>query len=294
MQSGLIAGFLAVVLGLFSPSLRDGLRAWFHRAPARIFIVPATLTALFCAILLRSGAWSTGFVLMAAAYTFAPAALVFLNRPGRPLRPWLDFAAILMLWLPVEFTTGKELLPRQVWGIVNIAAHGAALTLALFLFPIFRDLKGVKYELPRKFSDLAYPLAGFAVAAPILIALGLALGFMGPFQMPVPFRAGAFGLLFVKTVLGVAIPEELLFRGLIQNWLMQQFGFTHRTLFIAALIFGAAHLNNASGSLPNWRYMILATIAGFIYGKVFWKSSTVLSSAGLHAFVNSIRHMFFA
>ena len=154
--------------------------------------------------------------------------------------------------------------------------------------------KGVKYELPRKFTDLAYPAAGFAVAAPILIALGLALGFMGPFQMPVPFRAGAFGLLFLKTLLGVAIPEELLFRGLIQNWLMQQFGFTHRTLFLAALIFGAAHLNNAPGSLPNWRYMILATIAGFIYGKVFWKSSTVLSSAGLHAFVNSIRHMFFS
>jgi membrane protease YdiL (CAAX protease family) len=293
MQSGLIAGFLAVVLALFSQSLRNRLRAWFHRAPARIFLVPAALTALFCAVLLRGGAWSTTFVLMAAAYTFVPATAVYINRPGRPLRPWLDFAAIMMLWLPVEFAAGKELLPRHAWGAVNIAARGAALTLALFLFPIFRGLKGVKYKLPRRFSDLTYPAAGFAVAAPILIVLGLALGFMGPFQMPHPFRAGAFGLLFLKTLLGVAIPEELLFRGLIQNWLMQQFGFTHRTLFIAALIFGAAHLNNAPGSLPNWRYMILATIAGFIYGKVFWKSSTVLSSAGLHAFVNSIRHTFF-
>lgn len=293
MQSGLIAGFLAVVLGLFFPPLRDGARAWFHRAPGRIFVVPAALTTLFCAILLRSEAWSTGFVLMTAAYTFAPTFVVYLNRPGRAVRPWLDFAAILLLWLPVEFTTGKELLPRQVWGIVNIAAHGAAVTLALLLFLIFRDLKGIKYELPRRLTDLGNPVAGFFVAAPILIALGLALGFMGPFRMPVPFRAGAFGLLFLKTLLGVAVPEELLFRGLIQNWLMQQFGFRHGTLFVAALIFGAAHLNNSPGPLPNWRYMILATIAGFIYGKVFWKSSTVVSSAGLHAFVNSIRHTFF-
>jgi membrane protease YdiL (CAAX protease family) len=289
----LIAGFLLIVLALFLPRLRDRLRAWFHRAPARIFVVPAALTALFCGILLYGGAWSTGFLLMAAVYVFMPTALVFPNRPGRPVRPWLDFAAILMLWLPVEFTTGKQLLPREMWGIVNIAAHGAAVTLALFLFLIFRDLKGMKYELPRRLSDLAYPLAGFAVAAPVLIALGLYLGFMGPFRSPDPFRAGAFALLFLKTLLGVAVPEELLFRGLIQNWLMQQFGFTHRTLFVAALIFGAAHLNNAPGALPNWRYMILATIAGFIYGKVFWKSDTVLSSAGLHAFVNSIRHTFF-
>ncbi|HOK47403.1 MAG TPA: type II CAAX endopeptidase family protein [Bryobacteraceae bacterium] len=293
MQSGLIAGFLVIVLGLFSSALRDRLRDWFHRAPARIFFLPAALTALFCAVLLHSEAWSTGFVLMAAAYTFAPVAMVYVNRPGRPERPWLDFAAFLMLWLPVEFTAGKELLPAHAWGTVNIAARGAAVTLGLVLFPVFRDLKGVKYELPRRWTDFSYPLAGFAVAAAILIPLGLALSFMGPFQIPEPLRAGAFGLLFVKTLLGVALPEEILFRGLIQNWLMQQFGFTNRTLLVAAVIFGAAHLNNAPGPLPNWRYMILASIAGFIYGKVFWKSSTVLSSAGLHALVNTVRHTFF-
>jgi membrane protease YdiL (CAAX protease family) len=39
--------------------------------------------------------------------------------------------------------------------------------------------------------------------------------------------------------------------------------------------------------------MILASIAGLIYGRVFWKSSTLLSSAALHALVNSLRHTFF-
>ncbi len=293
MQSWVIAGFLIVVLGLFLPGVKDRIREWLRASLRRIFAVPASLTAVFCTVLLHGGAWSTGFVLMAAAYSIAPTVVVYANVAGGRVRPWLDFIAILMLWLPVEFTTGKELLPRSVWGTVNIAAHGAAVTLALFLFPIFRELKGVKYELPRRFTDLAYPVLGFAVAAPILIWLGLTLGFMGPFAMPELFRPGAFAALFLKTLLGVAIPEELLFRGLIQNWLMQQFGFSHKTLFAAALIFGAAHLNNAPGGPPNWRYMILATIAGFIYGKVFWKSSTVLSSAGLHAMVNSIRHTFF-
>ena len=45
--------------------------------------------------------------------------------------------------------------------------------------------------------------------------------------------------------------------------------------------------------MPNWRYMILATIAGVAYGKVFQRSSTVLSSAALHAMVDWTKHFFF-
>jgi membrane protease YdiL (CAAX protease family) len=39
--------------------------------------------------------------------------------------------------------------------------------------------------------------------------------------------------------------------------------------------------------------MILATIAGLAYGKVFQKSTSVLSSALLHTMVNFTRHAFF-
>jgi hypothetical protein len=151
----------------------------------------------------------------------------------------------------------------------------------------------MKYQAPRRPADFVNPSIGFATAVPVLIALGLALGFLGPFHAPAPFRAGAFALLFLKTLVGVAIPEELLFRGLLQNWLMQKFGPSYKSLVAAALIFGAAHLNNPPGPLPNWRYMILASIAGVIYGRVFWKSSSLLSSAALHALVNCCRHTFF-
>jgi membrane protease YdiL (CAAX protease family) len=92
---------------------------------------------------------------------------------------------------------------------------------------------------------------------------------------------------------GTALPEEILFRALIQNLLMLRFGSNNRTLFLAALIFGSAHLNNGPQPLPNWRYMILATIAGIAYGAVFRKSSTVLSSAALHAAVDWTKHIFF-
>jgi hypothetical protein len=287
MQTAVTAFFLAILLGLFVPAARVRLGKWFRGGPHRIFLVPAALTVLFAMVLEFSGAWSLPFLLLAAAYTFVPTALVY------RARPWLDLAAIFALWLPVEFTVGKQLLPQSVWGLANITARGTAVTLALLLFLVFRDYQGMKYQAPRRPADFVNPSIGFATAVPVLIALGLALGFLGPFHAPAPFRAGAFALLFLKTLVGVAIPEELLFRGLLQNWLMQKFGPSYKSLVAAALIFGAAHLNNPPGPLPNWRYMILASIAGVIYGRVFWKSSSLLSSAALHALVNCCRHTFF-
>ena len=93
--------------------------------------------------------------------------------------------------------------------------------------------------------------------------------------------------------LGTALPEEILFRSLVQNLLMRRFGAGWRTLLAASFIFGCAHLNNGPQPLPNWRYLILATLAGIAYGAVFQKASTVLSSATLHMLVDWTKHVFF-
>ncbi len=101
--------------------------------------------------------------------------------------------------------------------------------------------------------------------------------------------AAIIAIIFV----GTALPEEILFRSLIQNLVQQRFGENTRALLLASLIFGAAHLDNGPQALPNWRYMVLATIAGYAYGKVFQKGSAVLSSACLHALVDWTKHIFF-
>lgn len=290
MQIALIALFLTIILGLLSSAVQTRLQAFFLRRPQAVWLIPAALTALFAAVLLLQGAWSGLFVLFVAVYTCLPTVLVRLGSGENAL--WTDFIAMLALWLPIEFAVGRDLLPRSAWSVANLTARGVSITLALALFLLFRGMKGMKYNLPRRRTDLVYAAIGFAAVAPVLIALGLWLGFMGPFR-PSPYGPAGFALLWLKTLAGVAIPEELLFRALIQNWLMQRIGFSHRTLLAAALIFGASHLNNPPGPLPNWRYMILATIAGFAFGKVFWKSSTILASASVHALVNSVRHAFF-
>jgi membrane protease YdiL (CAAX protease family) len=171
-------------------------------------------------------------------------------------------------------------------------AYAIAILMGLFLFLGYRSSPDMKFNLPRARQDWWLPWLGFVVVAPVLIVLGVSIGFIPPLHLPVqaPGRmAAAVGLIFI----GTALPEEILFRSLIQNLLMLRFGPGIGTLLAASFIFGCAHLNNGPQALPNWRYMILATIAGVAYGRVFQRASTVLSSATLHMLVDWTKHFFF-
>ena len=90
------------------------------------------------------------------------------------------------------------------------------------------------------------PAIGFAIAAAILIPVGRAIGFLEPGHLP--RRWASLGFQYAVILAATALPEEILFRGLIQNSLMQRLGAKTSTLLLAALIFGCAHLDNGPGS----------------------------------------------
>lgn len=292
MTLAVALSFLAPFLALLSTRLQTALRKILDSRPALIFLAPAILSAMFCAVALALDAFSAPLALLVSTYTFVPAAAAFAIRRRAP-PAWVDFALILWFWLPLEFSLGARFIPKPAQSLLHLAAYGVAVTLALILFLLFRRLDGIKYNLPRSPRDLANLLTGFAIAAPILILVGRAIGFLDPFHVPARLSVARLGAQFTIILASTALPEELLFRGLIQNSLMQRLGANLRTLLLAGFIFGCAHLDNGPGALPNWRYMIVATIAGVIYGRVFEKSSSIFASAGLHALVDLIKHLNF-
>ena len=227
------------------------------------------------------------------ADTAAPVWCAFAQGPGQVSKPSaLDFLTILLLWLPLEFAAGASLIPRQAQGFLHAVAYGVAILLSLVIFLGFRSFPGLRFNLPQHARDYWLPFAAFALLAPVLAVVGIALGFIPPphvASQSIGKMISSAGLIFA----GTALPEEILFRSLIQNLLMLRFGSSVRTLLVAAFIFGCAHLNNGPQPLPNWRYMILATIAGWAYGLVFQKSSSVLSSAALHTMVDWTKHVYF-
>lgn len=277
---------LAAVLSLLSESLQTRLRKTLQLRPRLIFALPLVLTVIFALASLWANAFSPALTLAVFAYTCAPVLSAVL------LPPKLDLVAVLLLWLPIEFAAGASLVPKPAQGFLHSVAYGVAILLGLVLFLGYRGLPGMKYNLPRRLSDLWLPLAAFAITAPVLAGIGVWIGFIPPPHLPVQSAgkmAAAIGIIYVAT----ALPEEILFRALIQNMLMQRLAEGTRTLLLASVIFGAAHLDNGPQAIPNWRYMILATIAGYAYGKVFQKSTTILSSAALHMMVDWMKHFFF-
>jgi CAAX protease family protein len=283
---------LIIVLGLLSQGVQAKLRSAVYRRRALILAGPLLLTAIFSVAAWTAGAASVPLSLLVLAYTLAPTLSVLLPRATVGVAHWADLAGILLLWLPLEFAAGASLVPKPAQGYLHAVAYGVAIVLALWLFLIYRALKGVKYNLPWRRQDLLYPAMGFTALAPVLGGLGLLLGFLGPMHAP-HFAWPKIVTRYLVIFCATALPEEILFRGLIQNWLMQHFGATNRTLLAAGLIFGCSHLNNGPQPLPNWRYMILATVAGVVFGRVFQKSSSILSSVSLHAAVDTVKYAFF-
>jgi membrane protease YdiL (CAAX protease family) len=296
-QTAALLLLLTAVLIFLAGAPRRLLQSALHRSPRWIWAAPLMLTALFSAaaglVHVSGGVSSMPLLLTVLLYTAAPVLCAYVQGPGPVARPSaLDFLIILLLWLPIEFNAGASLIPRQAQGFLHSVAYAIAILLGLIIFLGFRAVDGMKYNLPRRSRDCWLPLAAFAITAPILAAVGIAIGFIPPPHAPAQATGRmitAAGIIFA----GTALPEEILFRSLIQNLLTLRFGQGVYTLMIAAVIFGSAHLDNGPQPLPNWRYMILATIAGVAYGFVFRKSSTVLSSALLHTLVDWTKHFFF-
>jgi len=293
MQTAVLCVLLVAIFILLATPRRRFLETLLHRAPKWIWATPILLSAVFAGAAALAGVRSAPLTLMVLAYTAAPVLCAYVQGVGPVSRPSaLDFVAILLLWLPLEFAAGASLIPRPAQGFLHSVAYGIAILLGLILFAGFRSFPGLKFNLARDRRDYWLPLAGFAMVAPVLAVVGVVIGFIPPPHAPAQSMGkmlGAVGIIFA----GTALPEEILFRSLIQNLLILRFGDRTRTLLVAAFIFGCAHLDNGPQPQPNWRYMILATIAGVAYGVVFKKSSTVLSPAALHMLVDWTKHFIF-
>ena len=125
--------------------------------------------------------------------------------------------------------------------------------------------------------------AGFLVA-PMAIALGLAMGFLHLHTVWPRLSAPVLGYLF--TFLFIAVPEELFFRGWLQNLLERRLGRTP-ALLVTAVLFGLSHFNKRAAHF-NWRYVVLAVLAGIFYGRAWRRDRRVGASAITHACVDTV------
>ena len=219
-----------------------------------------------------------------AVYALLPVGISFLsdqarNEDSRQRGNWRDFAVLLVLGLAVDLRWLEPAWPR------GLAALGKILLLdaGIFGFLVVRRLDGVGFDLRLTWKDVRRGLFEYLLYAVIAVPLGLWLGFLHAHALwPSPLKViGAFVFTFVF----IAIPEELFFRGWLQNLLERRTGRTV-ALFLTALLFGLSHWNKRAIHF-NWRYVVMAAIAGIFYGRAWRAQRRVGASALTHASVDT-------
>lgn len=210
----------------------------------------------------------------------------FLGLPKLPARmTWRDAAALAIItaayflrWFHAGWPgPTSAMFPKLFFADV-----------ALYCFLIARRLDGIGYSLIAGRAAAWTGIREWLFYFPFALVIGNATGFIH-FHRALPTAGTAVGVLLV-TFLLIALPEELFFRGVLQNLLETRIGRTG-ALILASVLFGLSHFNH--GSAFNWRYVLLATIAGLFYGRAWRAHRQIFASVLTHILVDVVWSLWF-
>lgn len=288
-----IAGFgfelaIAAAFGFGSERIARSVERWPRAlqigAPV-VLVVPYLLIAASRQIFEWNWCVLYAVLPIAIAWLLARAAAADPGQRGN----WRDWFILLLLGLAVDLRWFEGAWPPGLRPLNELLLVDAG----LYGFFAVRQLSGAGFNFRLRCSDWKSGLRELVYFAPAVIAAGIALGFIHPHKnLP---GIGAALLRWILIVLFTAVPEELFFRAWVQNLLERRIG-RRAALLVASVIFGLSHFNKRlSPSMPhfNWRYVLLATIAGFFYGRAWRENRRVPASTITHASVDWLWGLWF-
>jgi len=256
--------------------------------PGSAWLLALILFFAFLVYALGTGVASLTRLAAAAAFIFLPLLLLASARSSSP-GSWQDLFTIVAIWTAVKFGPSHWLWPYPGGRLAYIFTVLLAVNIAVAGFLLLRRTKNVGYNIGWGRGWTLYILGTLAVFACVAIPLGLKLHFIS--YSPGIAEWKSFLPLSVAILVFTAWPEELLFRGLLQNLLWQSTKSETVGWIAASVIFGFSHITNLH--FPNWRYVFLASVAGLCYGWVWRKTGSIFASALVHAAVDILWHFLF-
>jgi membrane protease YdiL (CAAX protease family) len=284
---GILAFFLAIQMLLAAGNLgeRCARRIGSHRG----FLIGVVPFLAYLIYLLGTNTFAWWRIAMGAAYTLGPVLLV-IPAVGKKPGTWQDYIAMLAIFLPLKMRWLTGLWPYPGMRVGYVATILLALNVALATFLFVRQLDGIGCNIVWGRDPALSVGMHFTLLAVVAIPLGTALHFIrfDPTVANWKSLPADAASIFVLT----AWPEELLFRGLLQNSISRTLSSESGGWMAASVIFGLAHITN-NGVFPNWRYALLATIAGIFYGRTWRKTGSIFPAAIVHALVDTTWHLLF-
>jgi membrane protease YdiL (CAAX protease family) len=280
------AFLLLVMLALAARGVTDTISARFGTASGMVLGVCALL--FYLVYLVGTSTLLLNRVATAAGLIFVPLCLA-LWAGTATAGSWQDFASIVGIWVFVKFGPRQWLWAYPGGKLGHVLTVLVAVNTALASFLLVRRAKGIGYTIGWRKRWGVYVLGSFLVFACIAMPLGSALHFIT--FAPQWHRWSSYAGLSLAILMFTAWPEELLFRGLLQNFLSRASKSERAGWWTASVLFGFSHITNLG--FPNWRYVILATIAGLFYGWTWRKTGSIFASALVHGAVDAVWHFLF-
>ncbi len=292
MQNVTLAAIAALIIEL-APAVAFGLARerttrTVHRWPSAVRIAcPAVVVLPYVLLSLSEHIFRWHWF---ALYAGLPVMIAWLLEQAAAADPeqrgnWRDAIILLALGLAVDLRWFDQAWPTGLQALNKLLL----VDIGLYGFLAIRQLSGTGFDFHPRSSDWKSGLRELLFFTPVVLSLGLTLGFIHPHaNWPQP---GTAALRWVAIFLFTAVPEELFFRAWIQNLLERRVG-RQTALLIASALFGLSHFNKRSAHF-NWRYVILATIAGIFYGRAWRKQRRVPASSITHASVDWIWGLWF-
>jgi membrane protease YdiL (CAAX protease family) len=269
-------------------------RAWRILFPA-LFVFPYIVVSFPQVSVSQHLLWWKWFALYAAlpvvvAWLLDRAAAADPEQRGN----WRDGIILLALGLAVDLRWFDTAWPAGLRALNELLL----VDVGLYGFLAIRRLSGTGFDFCVSWgewkTDWKTGLRELVLLTPPVLLLGLALGFIHPHRSFLAGNLAGVGwgaLRWVGIFFFTAVPEELFFRAWAQNLLERRVG-RRVALMIASVVFGLSHFNKRSTHF-NWRYVLLATIAGIFYGRAWRERRRVPASTITHASVDWIWSLWF-
>jgi len=246
---------------------------------AALMTISAVLPYSLCTLPLRIFDWQAALaIIMLAGF----ASFYYVVLPHRAVTDLLFLAClaavVLLKIFPRLYPTPLPKVELSVLGAAMWVRTGILAVLSL------RKMEGIGFGFLPQAREWGIGVRYYLIYLPVGIGLAIWLGFVH--VQPRPFGLRLL-LLTIATFFGVmwlvALSEEFFFRGILQQTLEKVMHSEWAGLLVASILFGAAHL--PFRSFPNWRFALLAMLAGIAYGLAYRSARSVRAAMVAHALV---------
>ena len=282
LAAPLLAAFLVEYPFYLVPGFA-GLREWLaDRVRPRLLAVSLAISALAPYLLysLATGEFRVVPASRLAALVLALSFWYIIREPS----PSADLALLTLVAAAMALRFFKQIYTSPVPSI-DILGKLMLVRLYATVMLTLRDVGGTGFGFLPTAQEWKIGVRYFVYFLPVGIAIMLGLGLIRFRTSPTLIAAAP--VTFLGVLWGVALGEEFLARGLLQQWISDWTGRPSFGLAFASIAFGLSHL--WYGDFPNWRWAILTMPLGWFCGKAYNAAGGIRAAMVTHALVVTIR-----